>query len=430
MATNSSILKSGRMDTGVYMTTTIPEYVTSSQTFNNFTNMSSVIGTPCYSGTLSSSEYLKTANDVVFTESYIPALVLTCLMFIVGLPGNLLVIAVYLRKGRKGKHTPCGVFILALAVFDLFNCLLMPFEIIFIRNIIQFDYNTGCRFTRMMTYAMNNASSFTLVAIAVDRYRRMYHAQNSNAKHAAKRVVMIVIILALLIAIPAAVLYGTRTLHIPITDGTCVTGKTCSFSDSYNETEGPFYLIIFTTIGHLTIDIIIIVCYVFIGFQALRRGGIIEDDIFETDINDSFATVQPNDDESMTATREQMVKNGNTPSESKSTNIDANEDQRKFIKEAKSKVVSRTKRAYQTTLMLLTVTLLFIISFFPFTLISMISRTDPSYYSNLSSRGKTIYQLFLRFYLLNSAMNPVIYSFYSDKFRLECKNVFKRLTCQ
>lgn len=449
----------------MHMTTSSSHFTT--EMFQNFTTGPIKTMHACSKGMRSSPKDVGLTNEYVFENFYLPALVLTCLMFIIGLPGNSLVIYVYWRKWRK---TTSRIFILALAIFDVVNCLLMPYEAVNVRNVIQFDYDASCKFTRMITFMMNNASSFTLVAIAIDRYMRICRplkAPLTNRK--AKLAVLISLVIAVVFSIPAAILYGSMSYLIPLGKfpGYCALGKLCLISDTFIKTSWPLYFGIFTLVGHLTIDLILIFCYVLIGVQVLKRGDFddhcklkrnnsnfsshtTDNEVLESDVYKKPPIVKQNsfqssiskapmsaDDESLTPVAEQIpMKNSSSDQATKSHKKGglSAAAKRSFYQKKRSlsvsSMTSRKGRAYKTTLMLLCVTLLFIISFFPYTIIVIKRYTDDTYYDRLSNSGKAVYQLFLRFYLMSSALNPVIYSFLSDQFRQECRNVFKRLTCR
>lgn len=424
----------------------------------------------CYNGNISSPAYVQPTNYFIFDQIMLPSFMLTCLMIIIGLPGNLLVIYIYLRKWRKNTTR---IFILALAGFDFVNCLLMPYEAAHLRNVILFDFDGSCKFTRMMTFTLNNASSFTLVAIAIDRNMRICHILKPQLTiKMSKYVVMACIVVSMLIAIPAGIMYGTRTLYIPIskTPGFCVVGKSCLTSDSYYGTKWQLYFIIFTTVGHILIDLLLIICYGQICFTVFSRGDF-QRFCKNTDQGSSFSHqstsvdnievyvkppgIGPASFQSYSGRISQDThEKGAMPSEiaiiehvplnqipprnmsfaSSSTRKMSAASKRSAYQRKRSLSVSsienRKGKAYKTTFMLLMVTILFITAFFPYTVIMLKTLTDKTYYYRLSLSGKAAYNLFLRFYLLNSALNPVIYSFFSEQFRRECKNVFKRMTCR
>ncbi len=84
-------------------------------------------------------------------------------------------------------------------------------------------------------------------------------------------------------------------------------------------------------------------------------------------------------------------------------------------------------KAKKTSFMLCIVTIVFLFTFAPYCVIAILRNVNSDFYKNLSKTGKTFYHLFLRSYLLSSAVNPIIYSFLSIKFRQQCKHLVSRL---
>ena len=84
-----------------------------------------------------------------------------------------------------------------------------------------------------------------------------------------------------------------------------------------------------------------------------------------------------------------------------------------------------TIRIGKSTFMLFLVTLVYIVSFLPFYILAIIRQTNESFIQQLSPANLMAYQVFLRTYLLSSAINPVIYSFCNAQFRGHCIDIFK-----
>ncbi|KAK0045157.1 alpha-2Db adrenergic receptor [Biomphalaria pfeifferi] len=80
----------------------------------------------------------------------------------------------------------------------------------------------------------------------------------------------------------------------------------------------------------------------------------------------------------------------------------------------------------RTSWMMITVSLVFIIGFIPFLGLNFYKTAAPESYASLKGISLAMYQLFSRSYLLNSAVNPIVYSLLDPTFRKEC---LKFLTC-
>ncbi|KAH9507620.1 hypothetical protein Btru_051634 [Bulinus truncatus] len=91
--------------------------------------------------------------------------------------------------------------------------------------------------------------------------------------------------------------------------------------------------------------------------------------------------------------------------------------------------LNRHKRPMgKTTLMMFIVTLVFFIGFLPFISLNVFLSVAPEKVVALEGFGLAMYQLFFNFYLLNSAANPIVYSFVDQKFRKECSELLKCYT--
>ncbi|OWF38830.1 uncharacterized protein LOC110465762 [Mizuhopecten yessoensis] len=409
---------------------------------------------------------LNSINDKVVDEILMPSLVFTIMMFVIGVPGNLVVFYVYWRRWRK---TTSRLFIMALAAFDLCNCVSMAFEIEIILNAVQFNHPSRCKFARMFTFLMNNSSSFTLLVIAIDRYMRICRPLKPAMTNIhAKIAVAVAVVMAIVAAFPAAVLYGTQTRIMKTSfPNICIKMHLCLIEDGYTTSNLPLIFTSFLLAGNILIDFILIFCYICIAVQVIRRGQFndgclskgrensisstaTDHDVLESTDSPykatpivlarqaSLASSEVNGDinkaEGKTHTRNV---NGSTSRSTGGSSINSKPSasfKRSQFKKQRSmstqSIESRRAQMYKTTLMLFLVTLLFMVSFIPYCVIVIIRYIQPNYYETLTKGGKACFQIFLRTYLLSSALNPVIYSFLSEQFRNETIKIFKSTFCK
>lgn len=396
-------------------------------------------------------------NDFVFDKVYIPSFIYTIVMLVIGCLGNLIVFYIYFTRWRK---TTSRVFILALAAFDLINCFITtPTELYFMLNWFQTTNGVVCKFSRFLTFMMNNCSSFTLLGIAVDRYMSICRPlKRQMSTKQAKIIVFVGALVAVLFAWPALVVYGIQTVRIPTKPQVYVVGHVCLIEDSYVETDYPLAFVIVLLTGNLSIDVILITFYSLIGFQVIKRGsGFLcqatdaarklslsnsqshTEDVFIDDkssgkspsVLKNFANKYGNSQEKSDSEDETKDLNSSTKRSGKKTNSNtAAEKRAKYSRKRSMSVQSeevRRARMIKITVMLFVVTLLFMLSFIPYCVIVIIRYINPTYYFTLSYTGKAVYQFVLRSYLLSMSMNPIIYSFMSQKFREECRNCFLKM---
>ncbi|XP_045187851.2 D(2) dopamine receptor B-like [Mercenaria mercenaria] len=86
-----------------------------------------------------------------------------------------------------------------------------------------------------------------------------------------------------------------------------------------------------------------------------------------------------------------------------------------------------TIRVGRSTLMLFFITIAYVVSFLPFYILVIVRQSDRKFEPGMSKSELAAYHLFLRSYLLSSAVNPFIYSFCNVQFREYCKETFSRI---
>ena len=87
------------------------------------------------------------------------------------------------------------------------------------------------------------------------------------------------------------------------------------------------------------------------------------------------------------------------------------------------------KHTRKITLMMLTITVVFIISYLPFIIISLADSLDSEYWKDMPEGIAVFVDVMLRFYLINNMANAIIYSFWDERFRRECIIIIRKLFC-
>ncbi|KAK6186823.1 hypothetical protein SNE40_006093 [Patella caerulea] len=346
----------------------------------------------------------------------LPAILFIGILLLIGLMGNFLVCAVY---HLKFPPSTSKYFIMTLAIFDLLNCTIaIPAEMADLRFDYHFNSPDVCRVMRLTISFSTSASAGILLAIATDRYRKICHPfeRQMNSRET-KLGIFLAIFGALMVSWPATLLYGRSTRII---EGVRVAD--CAFDDSVRNTCYPQIYIAILTAMCLTSMGVLIVLYTLIILRVWKQKKLrarFQSPVISEPVNssrcDCFKKLNCFD---------------SLDSRSASTEVDIyNVDQ--SMMEEKRKSNSNQNHSVRTTLMLLLVTAVFIISFIPYFALQILKNAVTNFEQNLHCNhvAMVAYKFFLRSFFINSAVNPIIYSFFNTQFRLECKEFLKRVFC-
>ncbi|XP_067664512.1 orexin/Hypocretin receptor type 1-like [Haliotis asinina] len=399
--------------------------------------------------------YLSYLDDVTF-RLMIPAVVYLAMLMVLGIFGNILVLIVYLKKF---KPSPTRVFVVCLAVFDLMTCFIsLPGEILDMRHIYTFDYPIVCKMLRFNNSFSVVSSGFTLIAVAIDRYRKICRPLNKQITIRVARIMVgIAVSVSLVLTIPTVIVYGRKTVK---TDNKEINGFECSIDDRWLDTLFPLmyigvlFLIFFCSLG------ILVFMYVFIGRTVFNHRRFKFRPSRDTKHHTSHYTTETSLED---GTETKCYSGNEKPSDNgkgmRSSSIgfdDISNSNRGFDGSSetscsypndttvKPKARSRDKifnrmtstrnkaskpqhktgpRALKTTFMLFIITVVFVISFLPHLMLMITRFVKSDFEDSLQGAGIIIYNIFLRSYYINSAVNCIVYSFCNERFRNEGKNL-------
>ncbi|XP_071973464.1 neuropeptide FF receptor 2 [Engystomops pustulosus] len=307
----------------------------------------------------------------VFIISYL-------LIFILCMLGNGVVCFIVLSS--KHMRTVTNLFILNLAVSDLLvGVFCMPTTLV--DNIISgwpFG-NTICKLSGMVQGISVSASVFTLVAIAVDRFRCIVYPFKQKLTISTAVVIIAVIwVLAIAIMCPTAVMSDVKEdKHFLVILG--INNQTRPVHWCREDWPNPQMRKIYTTVLFSNIYLaplsLIVIMYARIGIT-----------LFKSELN---------------------VENKN------------HQQQRHAVSRRKQKVIK----------MLIIIALLFILSWLPLWTLMML--TD---YANLTENQYQIINIYIYPFahwlaFFNSSINPIIYGFFNENFRRGFQAAFKLQLC-
>ncbi|XP_056424018.1 neuropeptide FF receptor 2 [Hyla sarda] len=307
----------------------------------------------------------------VFIISYL-------LIFISCMIGNGIVCFIVLSS--KHMRTITNLFILNLAVSDLLvGIFCMPTTLI--DNIIAgwpFG-NTVCKMNGMVQGISVSASVFTLVAIAVDRFRCIvYPFKQKLTTSTAVVIIAVIWVLAIAIMFPSAVMsHAVEARQFRVILG--INNQTGPIYWCQENWPNPQMRKIYTTVLFSNIYLaplsLIVIMYARIGIT-----------LFKSELN---------------------IENKN------------HQQQRHAISRRKQKVIK----------MLIIIALLFILSWLPLWTLMMLSD-----YANLTENQKRIIHIYIYPFahwlaFSNSSINPIIYGFFNENFRRGFQAAFKLQLC-
>lgn len=369
---------------------------------------------------------LKELNDEMAT-SMIPVLIYLSILMIAGVAGNCMVVFYY---GCKTRRTSNAVFICTVAIFDLLSCCLsIPIEIVDIRFFYMFTNSGACKLLRFVNHITALGSAFTLLMIAADRFRRIcrpFKIQLSLQQ--AKIVCCLSLLVAIFFSWPALIFYDAVKSDLTNEDGVKLQGSDCTTTrdESYK-----VYLMVFDVMYVLlfiTSTIVLCTIYSIIGRVLYKhnqfRKRYTPSEAFGTSPSAVALKAAQSEDETDTKKSEPTEPDKDNNFESNRNEMTVNARQNAFNMKIKNSVdITKDEKTTQEqidlktvkyTIIMLVITVVFIVSFLPYLCLAIWSSFVDDFRTYDSSVG---YQIGIRSYFLNSALNPITYGFFNSKFR-------------
>ena len=374
-------------------------------------------------------ELVKRLNDQM-ADLMVPAVVYIVVLMVTGTVGNIMVCFYY---GYRTKITTNSLFIVVLAVYDLIVCLIcMPTEIADIEFYYTFKNGSACKVLRLLNYFAGIGSILTLVAIAVDRYRRIRHATRKQMSlYIAKMTSFGIAVVAAILSWPSAVLYGSITVEIPNDTNRNLTGFDCT--STKDRTYRPYVWAFNGThaVLFLVCTLILIVLYAVIGvsmFQHKRRMSRHSKTlktpekvpVTSTPTNSSNITSQSDLLCQRQVARQNKVETRSSLKSHEQPQVKEFqvEDNVRIPNVRKSTPDAIDPEAVKVTIVMVTITTLFILSFLPYLSLTIWRVIEGQHEAQFLSDGGLVgFKIGSRSFLLNSAFNPWVYGIFNSKFR-------------
>lgn len=341
---------------------------------------------------------------------FLPVIIYMSLLMLVGIFGNLMVLIVYLRKRTKCSS---DYFILNLAFLDLLTCLIgVPVEIADLRDPYMFYAPAACKLLRTVESFSNMGSTLTLMAIAMDRYKRICKLGERFSNQTAKRLCIGAILIGALTCWPAGVVFGKKTVDVGIPGANTAD---CSTADEMRNTIYPLLYYGLVMLYFITCVIFVLFVYVRISIY-IRRGKSNQKKKAKLNAHHapSFNLHSTSDGHTGLSgvSEEEDVKNVHVI-------------EQKAVDKSQGGRLVNTIKVTRTTTIFVAVTAAFILSYLPFLVVMVTRNIKKNFEDILSPSAEVFYKFCLKSYFINNAINPIIYSFLNRNFRADVINIFK-----
>ena len=425
---------------------------------------------------------LEELNDAL-VELHIPVIVFICILMVIGVFGNILVLWIYTKKYHPSTHR---CFILCLAWIDMVACAIgMPLLIVSMFYPYMFPSELACKVLRCLHVFLVVASAFVVLAIAIERHRRIcFPFSREMTLKKIKIMCGVASFLGFLVAIPAILVYG----HSPVETGVNnITGHECFINPQYADTWLPRGYYFFQLVITLICILILGIFYFRIGRQILWHQKFMRENTYQGNRTGRSLKDSSSGDKSPTGSHSFVFRNpvevkdnesivegqghgsdkiklqdssrASTPSRKSFDDIKPKTDPYgNLLKKAVKLTLMRSRsrsatpdlavtpppkletqrsrmdsnksdqlagpsgRTRKVTMMLFIITIVFVLSFIPHLSIIIWLAVRPSVIDDLSSPSIIVYNIFFRSFVINNMANPIIYGFVDKKFRAECSD--------
>ncbi|XP_052258586.1 neuromedin-U receptor 1-like [Dreissena polymorpha] len=350
---------------------------------------------------------------------YLPVFVFLIIILVIGTIGNSLVLFVYCKMFRK---TSSNYFIVAMAIFDLLACVIgLPTELYDLRYSLTFYSGAICKIFRYTEAVVVNGSAIILVEIAFDRYFKICKPLMLIELYKIKIMCFVAGLAAVVISIPALILYGISRTHTP--DGR-VQGYDCSIEEAYR--KQAFSKIYYLMLGLVFVTTVLILSglYIRIWVEIKRRKKLVIGDQVKRPSREEILMQNTLANDQKTK-KLRVVRYCSEYSDEDSQDMATRVSFRPTLQclaEAMTKF-----RVSRTTIVLFAVTVVFVISYLPGIIVMICRSSIKDLEKNQTLAEQVISKLFSKFYFINNAINPIIYSFLNLSFRRRCIVLIKKL---
>ncbi|KAG9274359.1 cholecystokinin receptor type A [Astyanax mexicanus] len=352
-------------------------------------------------------------------------IILYSLIFLLGVLGNSLIIAVLIRNRRM--RTVTNLFLLSLAVSDLMLCVFcMPFTLI--PNLME-NFVFGSGICKTATYFMGisvSVSTFNLVAISLERYSAICNPLTSRTwqtkSHAAK-VITATWLFSFLLMLP----YPISSTLVPYRRNNNTTGNMCRLdwpSDVIQQSWYVFLLLILFLVPGIVMmtayGLISVELYRGIKFEMANRKS-------NRERESSTGSLKPSDSDGcyLQASRK---KRSEPAEQHQALTVTSSNSKTKLSRVCSNSPTANLMAKKRVIRMLLVIVVLFFLCWMPVFAVNAWRAFDKRMADRLLT-GAPISFIHLLSYT-SACVNPIIYCFMNKRFRQGMLATFTCCSCE
>ncbi|KAL4231490.1 hypothetical protein ACF0H5_009068 [Mactra antiquata] len=394
--------------------------------------------------------------DIRYAHALIPFMCFLGLIGVAGIVGNILIIIVFLR-GKEYRKSNFKVFVLSLAVTDLFTCTtVIPMEIFKTWTYFNYHYVILCKVKCAFNIFSLTTAALILFVICIDRYRitcRQFKRQIRQKM--AKAIILTVIFVSMVLSTPAGILCGTADGIKYNLQGYNITVTTCQAEKRYQSSILRYLYKYFMALILCVVAISFIVMYVCIMRKiykhwrkpslgsSVRMGDLVTKTPSSSTAtgpvpdqqSDSEDVFQPSENENKVNSED---KNKSKSSKKHSQNKSAS-TKRKPVQSVSSVTsngsyslswIFRHRRSssgtsgrisYKTVIWFI-LTLIFLLTYIVNASLSFLSSSVHQFSPGIMC----LYQMFSRLHYINNCINVFVYAIVDRRFKPYCKELFTK----
>jgi hypothetical protein len=371
------------------------------------------------------------------TQNLIPNIVILSLYLIIGVFGNLIVIAVYTFQMKE--KTDERYFVPILAVCDMISASYISIISIYQNtHHVSFSSVILCQVAQFFVGLTTYIPILLLVIIAVQRYTKVCKPLRPPMPLYVKRcIVCIAFVFSILVAIPIPLVYGVVPFN---TKEYIITGSRCGKVKEGTKLVRSIYGVVIGLSAFIII-IVLIGLYSKIGYTVYKA---FKSDKYEQTHTRPELNIKPEVQESSTFYKEDRYVTSTTEAEDTDVNCDAtsldepvatsNDISTNGGKEVKIKYITTKSRKIKNrqltnkiTMMFLVITIVFLLSYVPKVILLIIEGISPHFWEQLSNTQRPGIIFLYHMFIINNIANPFVYAFMDLKFRNNSKLFLQRI---